>query len=158
MGAVEAGSFLSNLAVERRVASSTQNQAFNALLFLYGQVLHMDLGQIGEIERAKRPQRLPVVLTRGEVERVLNGMTGTCQLMAKLLYGTGMRLMECVRLRVKDVDFDKNQIVVQEGKGFKDRVTMLPGAIKKRLGEHLIRVKLLHEKDLAEGNGKVYLP
>lgn len=111
MGAVEVGGFLSDLAVRHRVASSTQNQALNALVFLYGQVLHMELGQIGEIERAKRPERLPVVLTRGEVERVLTGMTGTCQLMAKLLYGSGMRLMECVRLRVKDVEFEKNQVV-----------------------------------------------
>jgi integron integrase len=158
MGALEVGRFLSALAVERRVAASTQNQAFNALLFLYGQVLHQELGQIGEIERAKRPQRLPVVLTRSEVERVLNGMSGTCQLMAKLLYGSGMRLMECVRLRVKDVDFEKNQLVVREGKGFKDRVTLLPQSVKDGLQAHLKRVKLLHEKDLAEGFGRVYLP
>jgi integron integrase len=158
MGAAEVGRFLSHLAVQRHVASSTQNQALNALVFLYGQVLHLELAQIGEIERAKGPQRLPVVLTHAEVQRVLNGMSGTCQLMAKLLYGTGMRLMECVRLRVKDVDFEKNQVVVREGKGFKDRVTMLPEAVKPALAEHLKRVKLLHEKDLAEGNGRVYLP
>ena len=97
MGATEVGSFLSHLAVQRHVASSTQNQALNALVFLYGQVLHLDLGQIGEIQRAKRPERLPVVLTRTEVQKVLDGMTGTCQLMARLLYGSGMRLMECVR-------------------------------------------------------------
>ena len=158
MGAVEVGRFLSDLAVQRRVASSTQNQALNALLFLYGQVLHQQLGQIGEIQRAKRPERLPVVLTRAEVQKVLDGMTGTCQLMARLLYGSGMRLMECVRLRVKDADFEKNQIVVREGKGFKDRVTMLPESVKAALLEHLKRVKLLHEQDLASGNGRVYLP
>jgi integron integrase len=158
MGAVEVSSFLSDLAVRHHVASSTQNQALNALVFLYGQVLHLELGQIGEIERAKRPERLPVVLTRSEVERVLSGMTGTCQLMAKLLYGSGMRLMECVRLRVKDVDFQKNQIIVREGKGFKDRVSILPAAVKEPLAEHLKRVKLLHEQDLAEGFGRVYLP
>jgi integron integrase len=158
MGAVEVGSFLSNLAVERHVAASTQNQAFNALVFLYSQVLRVDMGRIGAIERAKRPERLPVVLTRAEVERVVNGMTGTCQLMAKLLYGSGMRLMECVRLRVKDVDFEKNQVVVREGKGFKDRVTLLPAAVKAALAEHLKRVKLLHQQDLAGGNGRVYLP
>lgn len=158
MGPTEVSSFLSDLAVRHHVASSTQNQALNALVFLYGQVLHMELGGIGQIERAKRPERLPVVLTRQEVERVLNGMTGTCQLMAKLLYGSGMRLMECVRLRVKDVDFQKNHIVVREGKGFKDRVTILPAAVKEALAEHLKRVKLLHETDLAEGYGRVYLP
>jgi integron integrase len=158
MGGAEVSSFLSDLAVGHHVAASTQNQALNALVFLYGQVLHLELGQIGEIQRAKRPERLPVVLTRGEVEKVLSAMTGTCQLMAKLLYGTGMRLMECVRLRVKDVDFEKNHIVVREGKGFKDRVTILPEATKPALVEHLKRVKLLHESDLANGLGRVYLP
>lgn len=124
-------------------------------MFLYKQVMHVELGQIGEVAPAQRPARLPVVLTRGEVERVLNGMTGTCQLMAKLLYGSGMRLMECARLRVKDVDFEKNQVIVREGKGFKDRVTMLPGAAKEALAAHLKRVKLLHEQDLAAGYGRV---
>ena len=158
MGAAEVERFLSDLATTRKVAASTQNQAFNALLFLYRDVLHQELGRLGDVERAKRPERLPVVLSRPEVEAVLSGMTGTHQLMAKLLYGTGMRLMECVRLRVKDVDFGQNQIVVREGKGFKDRVTMLPESLKAALGEHLRRVKFLHEKDLAEGNGRVYLP
>jgi site-specific recombinase XerD len=114
-------------------------------------VLHEDLGELGRVERAKRPERLPVVLTRGEVDRLLAGISGTFQLMAKLLYGMGMRLMECVRLRVKDVDFEQNQVTVREGKGFKDRVTMLPGGIKGALAEHLKRVKLLHEQDLAAG-------
>jgi integron integrase len=158
MGVFEVERFLSDLATTRKVAASTQNQAFNALLFLYREVLHQELGQLGDVERAQRPQRLPTVLGKREVEAVLSGMTGTHQLMAKLLYGTGMRLMECVRLRVKDVDFDQNQVVVREGKGFKDRVTVLPESLKTPLGEHLKRVKLLHEKDLAEGNGRVYLP
>ncbi len=158
MGRAEVERFLSDLAVRRKVAASTQNQAFNALLFLYREVLHQELGQLGEVERAKRPERLPVVLTRAEVERLLAGMTGTFQLMAKLLYGTGLRLMECVRLRVKDVDFERNQVTVREGKGFKDRVTMLPESLKGPLAEHLKRVKLLHEQDLGGGYGEVYLP
>ena len=132
--------FLSDLATRRKAAASTQNQAFNALLFLYREVLHQELGELGEVERAKRPERLPVVLTRGEVDRLLAGISGTFQLMAKLLYGTGLRLMECVRLRVKDVDFEQNQITVREGKGFKDRVTMLPGGVKGPLAEDLKRV------------------
>jgi integron integrase len=158
MGAFEVERFLSDLATRCKVAASTQNQAFNALLFLYREVLHQELGELGQVERAKRPERLPVVLTRGEVDRLLAGMSGTFQLMAKLLYGTGLRLMECVRLRVKDVDFEQNQITVREGKGFKDRVSMLPGGIKEPLAEHLKRVKLLHEQDLAAGQGRVYLP
>ncbi len=148
MGRAEVERFLSDLAVRRKVAASTQNQALNALLFLYREVLHQELGQLGEVERAKRPERLPVVLTRAEVERLLAGMAGTFQLMAKLLYGTGLRLMECVRLRVKDVDFERNQVTVREGKGFKDRVTMLPESLKGPLAEHLKQVKLLHEQDL----------
>ena len=158
MGSVEVGRFLSDLAVRHKVAASTQNQAFNALLFLYREVLHQDWGELGQVERAKKPERLPTVLTKAEVTRVLAGMTGTHQLMAKLLYGTGMRLMECARLRVKDVDFGQNQIVVREGKGFKDRVTLLPATLIEALAEHLKRVKMLHEKDLAAGNGSVYLP
>lgn len=130
MGPQEVSRFLSDLAVRGRVAASTQNQAFNALLFLYREVLHQQLGQIEGVERAKRPARLPVVLSKAETDRVLAGMTGTFQLMAKLLYGAGLRLMECVRLRVKDVDFELNQIVVRDGKGFKDRVTILPESVK----------------------------
>jgi integrase len=154
MGVVEVERFLSDLAVTRKVAASTQNQAFNALLFLYRDVLHLELGELGRVERAKRPERLPVVLTRAEVDRLLAGMSGTFQLMAKLLYGTGLRLMECVRLRVKDVDFEQNQVTVREGKGFKDRVTMLPGSVKGPLAEHLKRVKLLHAQDLAAGQAR----
>jgi len=158
MGAAQVGSFLSDLAVQHKVAAATQNQALNALVFLYGQVLHLELGQIGEIQRARRPEHLPVVLTRAEVERLLAAMAGTHQLMAQLLYGAGLRLMECARLRVKDVEFEKNQIVVREGKGFKDRVTVLPAMVKDRLAEHLKRAKLLHDNDLAAGGGCVYLP
>ncbi len=158
MGVEEVSRFLSDLAVRGKVAASTQNQAFNALLFLYREVLHQELGQIEGVERAKRPARLPVVLSKAEVERLLAGMTGTFQLMAKLLYGTGMRLMECVRLRVKDVDFELNQIVVRDGKGFKDRVTVLPESVKGLLKAHLERVKLLHQQELKEGRGTVHLP
>jgi integron integrase len=158
MGAAEVSRFLSDLAVRGRVAASTQNQAFNALLFLYREVLGVEFGPLQDVDRAKRPARLPVVLTKAEAERVLAGMTGTFRLMATLLYGTGMRLMECVRLRVKDIDFEANQIVVREGKGFKDRITILPQSVKTPLQAHLERVKLLHQQDLSHGGGTVYLP
>ena len=158
MGAPEVSRFLSDLAVRGRVAASTQNQAFNALLFLYREVLGQEFGPLQDVDRAKRPARLPVVLTKTEADRVLAGMTGTFRLMATLLYGTGMRLMECVRLRVKDIDFEANQILVREGKGFKDRVTILPQSVKPLLQTHLERVKLLHRQDLSQGGGTVYLP
>lgn len=158
LGAAAVQSFLSDLATRQKVAAATQNQALNALVFLYREVLRVELGSIGEIERPTRPARLPVVLTREEAQRLLNGMAGTHQLMARLLYGTGMRLMECVRLRVKDVDFGRNQIVVRDGKGMKDRVTILPDKLKPELQRHLERVKLLHERDVAAGYGRVFLP
>ena len=159
MGAPEIEAFLTHLAVARNVAASTQNQALNALVFLYRHVLRFDPGQFGPIERAKRPVKLPVVLSRDEVKRLLVALPhGTLALMTRLLYGTGMRLMECLRLRVKDVDFDLNQIVVRDGKGAKDRVTLLPATLSDPLKEHLGRVKLLHETDLAAGFGRVYLP
>ena len=158
MGAPEVKAFLTDLAVRHRVAASTQNQGLNALVFLYQKVLDMSLGEIGEYARAKRPQRLPVVLTREEVQRLLAAMKDTYQLMARLLYGTGMRLMECIRLRVKDVEFERNQLIVREGKGQKDRVTVLPSSIKPALQDHLARIKLRHEQDLKEGYGQVYLP
>jgi len=158
MGAVEVKGFLTDLAVRRGVAASTQNQALNALVFLYREVLGVTLGDIGEYARAKRPERLPVVLTRTEVQRLLAALQGTYQLMGQLLYGTGMRLMECIRLRVKDVDFEQNQIMVRDGKGQKDRVTVLPARVKEALRDHLGRVKLRHEQDLLEGHGQVYLP
>ncbi|MGD0650026.1 MAG: integron integrase [Verrucomicrobiia bacterium] len=158
MGAVEVRRFLEHLAVNRNVAASTQNQALNALVFLYHQVLEQDLGNLGEVVRAKRPQRLPTVLTREEVNRLLSVLDGTYQLIARLLYGTGMRLLEGLRLRVKDVDFDRNHIIVRDGKGEKDRVTMLPESLRPALETHLRRVKALHEQDIAAGLGRVYLP
>jgi integron integrase len=157
-GVAEVVSFLETLAVQRNVAASTQNQALNALVFLYGQVLEQPLGDMGTFQRAKRPRRLPVVLTRVEVARLLGQMEGTYHLMASLLYGTGMRLMECLRLRVKDLDFEYRQILVREGKGQKDRVVPLPEKLGEALQAHLERVKALHEKDLQGGYGEVYLP
>lgn len=158
MGADEIVAFLSHLAVERTVASSTQNQALSALVFLYKAVLGMDLPWLDGIERAKRPQRLPTVLTVREVGMVLENLEGTLGLMARLLYGTGMRLMECVRLRAKDVDFQMRQITIRDGKGAKDRVTMLPVLLADPLKAHLQRVRVLHAADLAEGYGAVWLP
>ncbi|MGD0745192.1 MAG: integron integrase [Verrucomicrobiota bacterium] len=158
MGPPEVRSFLNDLASRQLVAVSTQNQALNALIFLYREVLGVELGDLGEFERPSRPARLPVVLRQDETQRLLTAMTGTHQLMAQMLYGTGMRLMECVRLRVKDVDFTANQVIVRDGKGFKDRGTILPEMAKARLRLHLERVRLLHQKDVATGNGRVYLP
>jgi integron integrase len=159
MGAPEVAQFLAHLAVAGNVAASTQNQALNALVFLYEQVVQLPLGDLGEFARVKRPARLPVVLTQEETQRVLVALKpGTGSLIIRLLYGTGMRLMECLRLRVKDVDFARNQIVVREGKGDKDRITMLPDRLKAELQTHLERVKLRYETDMAEGFGRVYLP
>ncbi len=158
MAETDINAFLSYLAVERNVAASTQNQALNALLFLYKKVLQVELGFIGDLVRAKRPRKLPVVLTRSEVRAILSHLSGTTWLMASLLYGTGMRLMECLRLRVKDIDFSYHQILVRDGKGKKDRVTMLPQNLKKPLQEHIDRAQQLHEEDLTEGYGQVYLP
>lgn len=157
-GAAEVREFLSALARESKVAASTQNQALNALVFLYQEVLGLGLGELGETLRAVRPKRLPVVLTRAEVQRLFAAMEGTPRLMAELLYGTGLRLMELLRLRVKDLEFEKNQIVVRGGKGNKDRVTVLPDRLKAELQRHLERVRVRHESDLAEGFGEVHLP
>jgi integrase len=137
MGEKEIGGFLSSLASEQRVSASTQNQALNAILFLYRHVLSKDIGYVDGVIRAKKPRRLPVVLTKEEVKRVLGRLGGTPWLMAMLLYGAGLRLMECCRLRVKDIDFSQNQILVRAGKGDKDRHTMLPTAIKQPLLRHL---------------------
>ena len=137
------------------MAASTQNQALNALVFLYDQVLQNPLGDLGEFARVTRPARLPEVLTQEETLRVLAALKpGTTRLIIRLLYGTGMRLIECLRLRVKDLDFARSRIVVREGKGDKDRVTMLPERLKGELQEHLERVELLHQRDLAEGFGQ----
>jgi integron integrase len=158
MGEQEIAQFLSALAVDRQVSASTQNQALNAVLFLYRQVLDLNPGWIDNVVRAKRPQRLPVVLRKHEVKALLDALEGVHWIMGHLLYGAGLRLMECLRLRVKDVDFSVNQIIVREGKGNKDRITMLPLAVKVPLAAHLVCVRELHQRDLARGFGSVYLP
>lgn len=158
LGGQEVTEFLSHLAVAERVSASTQNQALNAVVFLYREVLHRELTGLDERLRATRPKRLPVVLTREEVRQLLAAMEGTPKLMAQLLYGTGLRLIELLRLRVKDVDFGRNRITVHAGKGNKDRVTMLPEALKAELQQHIERVRRLHERDRAEGLGWVELP
>ncbi|HDG98101.1 MAG TPA: integron integrase, partial [Desulfobacterales bacterium] len=158
MGEPEVEAFLTWLATEENVAKSTQNQAFNALLFLYREVLKTPLeGRIDAVRSGKK-QRLPVVLSREETAQLLSAMSGVPQLVAKLLYGTGMRLMECLRLRVKDIDFELNEIRVRNGKGGTDRLVFLPESIKPTLREHLERVKLIHQNDLSKGHGEVYLP
>lgn len=155
MGADEVEAFLTHLAVDGQVSASTQNQALSALLFLYKEVLAMDLPWLNNVVRAKQPQRLPVVLTRSEVREVLARMQGVHGLMANLLYGTGMRLMECVRLRVKDVDFERNEILVRDGK---DRVTMLPFSVVAGLQAHLAQRRLLFDDDYRAGKANVFLP
>jgi integrase len=158
MGAPEVTRFLSSLAVQGRVAASTQNQALSALLFLYRHVLHQDLPWLDDVIRAKRPKRLPIVLTRDEVRAVVAELHGTPRLMTILLYGAGLRLLECCRLRVQDLDFAMNQIVVRDGKGAKDRVTILPAMSKGARTQHLQWVKRQHEADLTRGAGWVELP
>jgi integron integrase len=150
--------FLTHLAVEGRVAASTQNQAKSALLFVYREVLGAELPWLDGIESAKRPTRLPVVLTPEEVRAILARVAGTSALILRLLYGTGMRILECLRLRVQDVDFARREILVRDGKGAKDRVTVLPMRVARGLREHLVRVRELHRADLAAGGGEVYLP
>jgi integron integrase len=158
MGAAEVTAFLNYLAGERDVAAATQNQALSAVLFLYKDVLAQPLPWLDELERAKRPARLPTVLTQNEVGRLLAAMRGTKWLMASLLYGAGLRLTECLKLRVKDVDFEYRQIVVRDGKGAKDRVTMLPQSAIEPLKKQLACAKALHEADVASGHGEVDLP
>jgi integron integrase len=158
LGASEVTAFLTSLAVHDKVAASTQNQALSALLFLYREVLSVELPWLDDVIRAKRPQHLPVVLTRDEVRAVLQRLDGAPRLMALLLYGAGLRLLECCRLRVKDVDFAANQIVIRHGKGGKDRVTMLPAAVKAALTAHLERARKQHQADLRHGAGWVELP
>ena len=157
MGAAEIRAFLAHLATERNVAASTQNQALSAILFLYREVLHKEIEPI-LLSDAKRPERLPTVLNREEVVRVLGQLSGTHKMMAQLLYGSGLRLMECVRLRVKDLDFEYKTITVRDGKGEKDRITPMPDSLIQPLQRQLERVRLLHEEDLAAGFGSVYLP
>jgi integron integrase len=150
--------FLTHLAVEGRVAASTQNQALNALVFLYRQVLRIELPRLENVIRAPQKRRLPVVLTREEAEAVIARLSHTNRLLASLLYGSGLRLMEAVRLRVKDIDFARGEIVVRDGKGEQDRITMLPQSVRQALELHLDGVKRLHEQDLKSGGGDVYLP
>ncbi len=158
MGASEVAAFLTSLAVDCHVSASTQNQALSALLFLYRIVLDQDVGWVDGVVRARRSRRLPVVLSREEVRAVLAGMNGTPRLMALLLYGAGLWLLECAQLRIKDVDFAAGQIIVRGGKGDKDRVTVLPTIIKAELALHLESVQRQHQRDVARGAGWVQLP
>ena len=158
MNETEIRQFLSHLAIDKEVASSTQNQAFNALLFLYGSVLKKELGKIGDIERAKREKYIPVVFTKEEARSILAKLTGEYKLIAGLLYGSGLRLMECVRLRIQDIDFAANHIVVRDAKGGKDRITILPAKLKESLRHQINNVQALHQFDLQYGYGEVLLP
>jgi integron integrase len=158
MGAPEVQAFLTHLAVNQNVAASTQQQALSALLFLYREVLRQELPWMDDITRAKKPKRLPVVLTQEEVRSLMAHLQGDAWLMASLLYGAGLRLMECLRLRVKDVDFDYRQLIVRDGKGQQDRVTMLPQKVIEPLQGHLDKAQALHRQDVAEGFGEVHLP
>jgi integron integrase len=158
MAESEITEFLTHLAVKGNVAAATQNQALSALLFLYREVLQQNIGWLDRVERAKKPARLPVVLTRAEVRRIFSQLHGTTKLMAGLLYGSGLRLMECVRLRVKDVDLAYLRITVRDTKGGKDRVTMLPTNVAQALQRHLLKRRSQHEQDLTDGFGNVYLP
>ena len=158
MGETQIAEFLTHLAIDGRVAASTQNQALSALLFLYQQVLDRKLDYIAGVERVRRPPKLPVVFTRVETRAVLAHLSGDYRLMAELLYGSGLRLMELLRLRVKDIDFGYRQIIVRAGKGLRERRTVLPARLEPLLRLHLARVKELHRQDLARGRGAVYLP
>jgi integron integrase len=158
MGKEEIAVYLSFLAEKGRVSASTQNQALSALLFLYNEVLGQEPGLVDGVVRAKRPSRLPVVLTPGEVAAILAEMRGTPRLMASLLYGAGLRLMECARLRVKDIDFERGEILVRDGKGQKDRVTVLPDGVREPLRAHLAHVRRVHDRELERGGGSVELP
>lgn len=158
MGAPEVAAFLSNLATEQRVSASTQNQALSAILFLYRRVLDLPLAHIEDVVRARRTRFVPTVLTPEEVHAILGRMEGTPRLVASLLYGSGMRLMEGLRLRVKDLDFARSVLLVRQGKGRKDRITMLPERLQQPLRLHLERVRELHRRDLERGLGAVELP
>jgi integron integrase len=158
LGSHDVEKFLTDLAVRGNVAASTQNQALSAILFLYREILGLELPWMENVTRAKRPQRLPVVLSRAEVDRLLTMIDAEVWLMAALLYGSGMRLMECMRLRVKDVDFERRQITVRNGKGGKDRQVPLPESVRDRLKTAIERVRILHAQDVSEGHGMVWLP
>jgi integron integrase len=158
MGKSEVEQFLTFLAVKRKIASSTQNQALSAILFMYKEVLRHELPWLNNVTRAKKPEKLPIVLSTKEVRKVFANLDGIYWIMGYLLYGAGLRLMECVRLRVKDIDFDYRQITVRDGKGKKGRVTMLPEIVEAPLRQHLEKAKIIFTQDLAEGHGEVYLP
>jgi integron integrase len=158
LGAADLSAFLSWLAEHRQVSASTQNQALSAVLFLYKAVLAIEIGGVPPVVRARTPERLPVVLSRDEVTALLKPLAGTMRLVVTLLYGAGLRLEECLTLRVKDLDFDRHQIIVRQGKGRKDRMTMLPAAAREGLTVHLADVRRMHDADLARGFGRVVLP
>ena len=158
MAEPEINAFLTHLAVEGKVSASTQNQALSALLFLYRHVLDRKIDELGNVVRARKPERLPVVMMRDEVKAVLKHLSGQQRLMAILLYGAGLRLLECLCLRIQDIDFGSRTITVRNGKGFKDRLTMLPAAAMQPLHLHLEHVRRVHQQDLAEGHGRVLLP
>ncbi|NOS98371.1 MAG: integron integrase [Methylotenera sp.] len=158
LGAAQVEQFLTHLAVVGKVSASTQNQAKSALLFLYKEILGSELPWLDDVEQAKTSKRLPVVLTQQEVQAILSQLSGTHHLVVSMLYGTGMRILEGLRLRVKDIDFARKEILIRDGKGYKDRVTMLPLSLLIPLQAHLAQVKMLHEKDLAQGYGAVYMP
>jgi len=158
MAEPEINAFLTHLAVKQKVSASTQNQALSALLFLYRHVIGREIGDLGDVIRARKPRRLPVVMTREEVKAVLANLTGDRWLAASLMYGAGLRLMECLRLRAQDLDFTRNEVLVRSGKGDKDRITMLPESLKSPLQEHLNKVQLIHQSDLADGWGRVQMP
>jgi len=158
MGEAEISRFLSSLATEGHVSASTQNQALSALLFLYQEVLRRDLEWVQDVVRAKRPIRLPVVLSKDEVDAILRELRGAPWLMASLMYGSGLRLMECCRLRVKDIDLARGEIIVRDGKGAKDRVTLLPLKLRQPLTSHLEDAFRLHQQDLQHGRGRAPLP
>jgi integron integrase len=158
MAEAEINTFLTYLAVKEKVSASTQNQALSALLFLYRHVLNRKIGDVGEVIRARKPKRLPVVMTREEVKAVINHLTGDKRLMAGLMYGAGLRVMECLQLRVQDIEFARREITVRSGKGDKDRVTMLPESLAKSLQDHLRKVRAIHDKDLRDGWGRVPMP
>ena len=158
LGVAEVREYLSYLAVERKVAAATQRQALNGIVFLYQEVLGLEVGEIGRIERPVRQAKVPTVLSQAEMRRVLAAVAPECGLICRLLYGTGLRLLECLRLRVKDIDFGRNVIVVHDGKGAKDRVTMLPQSLRTALMEHLAVVRRAHQEELAAGFGEAVLP
>lgn len=158
MGKVQIERYLNHLSVDRRVSPSTQGSALNAIVFLYRHVLHQEIPDLDQLQRAKRQPRVPVILSAREIGLILENMDGTSHLMAKLIYGTGLRIGECVTLRIKDIDFDQRMIVVRAGKGNKDRITILPQKLIEPLKRHFVKVAQLHNDDLLKGNGYVPMP